>query len=103
MRWALIEFTHYSGDDALFDNYAAADYSVLHADSLTEAVAQVTRPGAPLTRIDDSDSPYGGVYTSRRLARRYFQLNDFVRSSTLCYGIFAESVLQLNFDQMMAC
>jgi hypothetical protein len=100
MRWAFVEFTHYTGDDAL-ENFSAADYTRITADSLADAVKQIaTIQGQPLARIDDGDSPYGGVYTNARLARRYWILNDHVRSNTTCYGIFAESVLNLPFTAM---
>ena len=71
MRWALITFTHYTGNDAMFENFSAEDYAVIEADSLADALAQVSMPGESLAQIDDSDSPYGGVFTSRRVARRY--------------------------------
>lgn len=100
MRWALITFTHYTGNDAMFENFSAEDYAVIEADSLADALAQVSMPGESLAQIDDSDSPYGGVFTSRRVARRYFKLNDFALSNTLCYGLFAENVLMEDFDRM---
>jgi hypothetical protein len=104
MRWALLEFTHYPGDDAVFDTYAPEDWHIIPADSLTDAVAIAAAiQGQPLARIDDSDSPYGGVFTNARMARRYTLLQDSVRSNTLCYAIFAESVFALPFDRTTAC
>jgi len=41
MRWAFLEFTHYTDDDALFDNFAAADYTRITVDSLAEAVKRI--------------------------------------------------------------
>ena len=68
MRWAVLTFTHYTNDDALEAAYDdPADYSVCTAD----AVAAITPPGQRLARIDDHDTPYGGVYTDARYARRY--------------------------------
>jgi len=101
MRWAFLEFTHYTGDDALFDNFSASDYTKITADSLDTVVHQLaTIQGEPLTRIDAGDSPYGGVYTHARIAQRYWKLNDFVRANTPCYAVFAESVLDLPFEAM---
>ena len=101
MRWALTTFTHYTGDDAMFENFTVDDYTVLDAPSLHDALALV---GAdrPLARIDDGDSPYGGVFTDQRRSKRYFKLNDFVRSNTLCYGLFAESVIDLPWNPLSA-
>ncbi len=99
MRWALITFTHYTGDE-MFENFSAEDYAVIEAESLTEALTHVAMPGESLARIDDSDSPYGGVFTARRFARRYFKLNDRTLSHTLCYGLFAENVLMEDFNHM---
>lgn len=96
MQWALVTFTHYTGDDAQYDNFEPADYTWLEAPSLHAALQDVARvAGHPLARLDDGDSPYGGTFAHARLARRYFKLNDFARSNTLVYGLFAASVLAM--------
>ena len=98
MRWAVIEFTHYTGDDTMFENFADDDFQVTVADTLSEVISQLSG-STPLVRIDDGDSPYGGVYTHAQDAD-YFDLDDFARSNVLCWGIFAESVLDRNFNAM---
>ena len=102
MRWAITEFTHFTGDEAMFESLADEDFWVIEAETLSEVLERlaVRNGGGSLARIDDGDSPYGGVYTDARAARRYFKLNDFVLSNTSCYAVFAESVLDRNFDAM---
>lgn len=100
MRWAFKQFTHYSGDDAIFEVDTEEDYSVLEAETLADALERVEPLTGPLARLDDSDSPYGGVYAPKRLARRYYQLNDHWLSNTLCVLLAAEPVLALDFDRM---
>lgn len=103
MRWAIVEFTHFTGDEAMFETMTEEDFAVVEGETLSEIVRRVEGiNGESLARIDASDSSYGGIYTDARLARRYFKLNDFVLSNTLCYGIFAEPALELNFDAMHA-
>lgn len=100
MRWAFQQFTHYTGDDAMFDSAEPEDFSVVEADTLAAALERVTPLTGPLARIDDGDSPYGGVYAPRRVAHRYFQLNDQWLSNTLCVLLAAEPVLAFDFDRM---
>lgn len=100
MRWAFQQFTHYTGDDAMFNTQEPEDFSVVEADTLAEALDRVAPLTGPVARIDDGDSPYGGVYAPKRLARRYFQLNDQWLSNTLCVLLAAEPVLALDFDRM---
>ena len=99
MRWAVIEFTHYTGDDTMFENFADDDFHVIVAETLSEVLTQLSG-STRLARIDDGDSLYGGVYTNAWVSRRYFKLNDFVLSNTVCYAIFAETVLDRDFDAM---
>ena len=98
MRWYAIEFTHYTGDDTQFDNFDRDDYFPIEADTLSEALRQAagTVYGSDLpmlSRIDDSDSPYGGVFTVSRYARRYHILNDWTLSNLPVFGVFAEGVM----------
>lgn len=73
---------------------------MLEAETLSAALEQIAPLTGPLARLDDSDSPYGGVYAPQRLARRYYQLNDHWLSNTLCVLLAAEPVLALDFDQI---
>ncbi len=100
MRWAFHEFTHYTGDDAMFEVTTEDDYSVLEAPTLGAALDQVAPLTGPLARLDDSDSPYGGVFAPKRLAARYFKLNEQWLINTPCVLLAAESVLDLDFDRM---
>lgn len=102
MRWAFKQFTHYSGDDAMFDGDTEAAYAVLEAPTLGAALAQVAPQTGPLARLDDSDSPYGGVFAPKRRAARYFKLNDRWLTDTPCVLLAAEPVLALDFDRMAA-
>lgn len=102
MRWAFKEFTHYSGNDAMFAMDTEDDYSVLEADTLGAALTHVAPLTGPLARLDDSDSPYGGVFAPKRLAARYFKLNDRWLTNTPCVLLVAEPVLALDFDRMVS-
>ena len=102
MRWAFRQFTHYSGNDAMFEVDTEEDYEVLEAPTLGAALDQVAPRTGPLARLDDSDSPYGGVFAPKRLAPRYFKLNDRWLSNTPCVLLAAEPVLALDFDRMEA-
>ena len=103
MRWAFRQFTYYRGDDAMFDTDTADDYAVLEADTLGDALDRVAPLTGPLARLDDgTGNSYGGVFAPKRLAARYFTLNDHWLSNTLCVLLVAEPVLALDFDQMEA-
>ena len=98
MVWYTLQFTHYSGDDVQFDNFTADDFNRISAGTLTEAVQHAAQavygPHPPaLARIDDGDSPYGGVFTLRQHAGHYFQLHDFVRDTLPVFAVFAAAVL----------
>ena len=73
---------------------------MLEAETLSAALEQIAPLTGPLARLDDSDSPYGGVYAPKRLSRRYYLLNDHWLSNTLCVVLAAEPVLALDFDRM---
>lgn len=100
MRWAVLEFTHYTTDEALAI-YEPSDYSPMAADTLADAVAAITPLGMHLARIDDHDTPYGGVFTNARYARRYDILNDWTRSNLLCYALVAEYACDPDWFQAM--
>ncbi len=101
MRWAFLEFTHYSGDDTQLDHFADADFTILEAASLPDLIPTLVRlADGPIARIDDHDSPYGSVYTTAHLVRRYFKLHDATLARTPCYAVFAESVFARDFNQM---
>jgi hypothetical protein len=94
MRWAILEFTHYTGDDAMFECYDAEDFAVVEAPSLADVIRRLERiEHCILTRLDDTDSPYGAVVTDARMANRYWKLSDATLSNTRCWWIFAETVL----------
>lgn len=120
MRWYVLTFTHYSSDDVL-ENHPITDYQPLEASSFRDAVREVSAiQGRPVLRIDDGDSPYGGIFcdaavssfyhnlpevadavlyedTDRldQLTRRHGRqdLSDFSQDTLVVYGIFAETVL----------
>ena len=100
MRWYATQFTHYTGDD-MFENFEPDDYFPIDSDTLSDAVHQAAQTVygpqvPPLRRIDDGDSPYGGVFTLSRYARRYFILNDGTLSNLPVFGVFADCVRDLS-------
>lgn len=86
----------------MFDTAGAEDFSVFEADTPAEALDRIAPLTGPVARIDDGDSPDGGVYAPKRVARRYFELNHQWRSNTLCVLLAAEPVLALDFNRMEA-
>lgn len=107
MQWAVIEFTHYTDDDAMFDNFSEENWRKFSAQNLSEAIDILTRytrlTGAlSLARIDDSDSPYGGVFTDTAVAETYWDLDDADKDSILCWCLVAENATSLNLDRVPA-
>jgi len=100
MQWAVLEFTHYTGDDAMFDNFDEEDWQKFSASDLSEALSIIKRANRidKLARLDDSDSPYGGVFTRTEVVDTYYDLDDFDMSNTPCWCLLAENATGLNFD-----
>ena len=105
MQWAVIEFTHYTDDDAMFDNFSEENWRQFSAQNLSEAIDILTRytrlTGAlSLARIDDSDSFYGGVFTDAAVAEDYWNLDDADKDTILCWCLVADYATDLNLDRV---
>jgi hypothetical protein len=47
MRWYAIQFTHYTGDDTMFENFEPDDYFPIDADTLSDPVSNGNELNGP--------------------------------------------------------
>lgn len=99
------EFQHYSGDDAMFKNFDAEDWLDVEADSMDDALEQVTRElrlyyphvkqWQPFTERTGGGDTWVSVWVEAAHASHYLQLGDLAQDSIWLFAIADDPAYQM--------
>ena len=93
----LIEFQHYTGDDAMFDNFDVTDWTPLTADTLDDALEQAhnamrlyhphVKRWEKLTERSPQGDELACIWVEAPHARHYLHLGDLAQDKIWLFAL----------------